>query len=163
MNTHGIKLYQCEYCQQKYGTWANFYRHIQKHKIELNDPTARPPVKKITGPVKCKLCSKVFCSKDSLKVHKHTTHTNVEGYLCSVCGKKFKRRLSLAFHLKIHTDLKPYECELCNKKFRLLGQLKVHMEIHNRTKYFECNFCGKYFSTTSNLSVHMKKHIGGIL
>lgn len=160
MNTHGIKLYECEYCQRKYGTWTNFYAHVQKHKIELQDPTARPQIKKVTGPVKCKICSKVFCSKDSLKVHKHTVHTNIEGYLCTICGEKFNRRITLVLHSKNHTGEKPHECELCNKTFVQLSQLKKHMERHIRGERVDCNICGKDYCSIATLSVHMKKHIG---
>lgn len=129
MNTHGIKLYECDYCQKRYGTWTNFHKHIQQHKTERNDLTARPQIKKITEPVQCKICLKDFSSKESMKVHKHIVHTNIEGYLCSICGKKFMRRLTLALHLKTH-DLKEYECELCNTIFTSINQLKKHMYIH---------------------------------
>lgn len=134
MNTHGIKLYECEYCQHKYGTWTNFYKHIQKHKIERNDPTARPQIKKSSGPVVCEICLKVLSSKESLKVHKHTLHTNTQGYLCSICGKKFNRRLTLACHLQGHTGERSFECELCNKTFVRLNQLKAHMHKHVKEK-----------------------------
>lgn len=134
MNTHGIKLYECEYCQQKYGTWANFYTHIQKHKIERNDPTAKLQISKISEPVKCKLCSKVLSSKQSLKVHKHTIHTNTQGYLCSICGKKFNRRLTWALHMQGHKGDRSFECELCNKTFVRLDRLKTHMNSHMKEK-----------------------------
>lgn len=142
MNTHGIKLYKCRYCQQKYGTWSNLHWHIQKHKIELNDPTAKPQIKQETGPVQCETCLHVFRSKASFRVHKHVMHTNSPGFLCSICGKKFNQRVSLNSHLKVHAGIKKHECELCNKSFFQLGHLKTHMETHNRIKVF-VNQCKK--------------------
>lgn len=158
ISTHGIKLYKCQYCQKKYGTWSNMHKHIQNHKLELGDPTAKPRSEKNSGPAVCNLCFKVFSSQGSMRVHKHDVHTNLDGFLCTICGKKINNRVSMAEHLKTHNTAGKFKCELCYKSYNSVKVLKAHMETHNK-KQFECMICSKKCPSTIFLKAHVKTHL----
>ncbi|XP_028282194.1 zinc finger and SCAN domain-containing protein 2-like [Parambassis ranga] len=58
---------------------------------------------------------------------------------CSVCGKKFTRRVELKYHVLIHTGLRPY------RRFRWLGQvraqrhsLQIRIRSHARERPLSC-------------------------
>ena len=58
--------------------------------------------------------------------------SDLEGYICSECGKVFSRRLFLENHLRTHTGSQPYRCHLCPKKFNVKGNLTAHIGRHNK-------------------------------
>ena len=58
---------------------------------------------------KCKLCSKVFSTKDSLLNHKESVHTEnvplLEDSKCKLCSKVFSTNDSLLYHEEsVHTE-----------------------------------------------------------
>lgn len=81
-------------------------------------------------------------------------------FSCTICGKSFKRRSSLATHKFIHTDLKPHVCGECNKRFLRKSDLKKHSLMHSGKKPYECKECGRRFSQSSNMLTHLRRHMG---
>jgi len=45
----------------------------------------------------CEMCSKVFPSASTLRMHFHT-HSDVRAFVCNVCGKAYKRKHDLKKH-----------------------------------------------------------------
>lgn len=46
---------------------------------------------KVTGPLECNQCHKIFNNTSALAKHK-LTHSDERKYLCTICEKKFKRQ-----------------------------------------------------------------------
>ena len=55
-------------------------------------------------------------------------------YECRICSKIFTAKQSLKRHLRVHTDTKPYVCHVCAKRFRDPYNQLRHMSIHSQKK-----------------------------
>ena len=53
-------------------------------------------------------------------------------YCCEQCGKRFKYRCRLKWHLRVHSGLKLFGCDICNKAFSQKGHLKQHLKVHDK-------------------------------
>ena len=107
----------------------------------------------------CHLCSKNFCNRYILDCHIKAEHLGQKkSYLCSVCGKSFTTRHSLAEHSNAHTGAKPHVCDLCGKGFTYESALRDHKFTHANNKQFVCNLCNKSFNQRSGLKMHLRIH-----
>uniref|UniRef100_A0A4W5RGM8 C2H2-type domain-containing protein n=1 Tax=Hucho hucho TaxID=62062 RepID=A0A4W5RGM8_9TELE len=70
---------------------------------------------------------------------------------CADCGRVLS---SAATHLRVHTGEKPFACSLCVKRFKRRVELNVHLRWHNGEKRHWCSYCGKGFLDYNNLKRH---------
>lgn len=58
------------------------------------------------GKLKCKICSKNFAVKDSLKVHMITIHEKKMSLICTFenCTKRYFNKYKLECHLRTHVS-----------------------------------------------------------
>lgn len=90
----------------------------------------------------CNTCKKKFVTEDDFKKHKHPKkRTGVtlgkfeEKYICTICNKNFKSKLSLAGHMRMHPiterekikiDNPVFKCDICKKEFKTSNELSGH-------------------------------------
>ena len=103
----------------------------------------------------CEICSKAVVNLDS---HMRWTHSNV-AYVCKHCGKSYKGKTSLNYHIKVThtTNPKKYPCTVCGKLFSDNSNLKQHSYTHTDAKPFRCEFCGKGFGRRDFWRSHTAK------
>lgn len=87
-------------------------------------------------------------SKSSNEILKHQ---------CIVCGRRFKRKTTLASHELIHSGGKPFQCKVCLSRFRQKSSLSGHLRTHFIDEAYECKKCGQRLSRRSYLRRHLQK------
>jgi Zinc finger, C2H2 type len=90
------------------------------------------------------------------------------GFICSSCGKKFRRAHQLATHYNLdHEDMSKqeiYYCDICGHRFRYKGTLSKHIRLlHLHAKQFGCphsDTCPNLsYATKDSLKLHLyRKH-----
>ena len=53
------------------------------------------------GPQTCEFCGKVCVSISALKTH-HRVHTGEKPYSCEICGKSYRQKHHLQYHMSSH-------------------------------------------------------------
>ena len=107
-------------------------------------------------------CSQCDYEADQYQMKSHMSkHSNEKNFVCTECGKKFKRRASLNPHMLMHSGTKIYNCEHCGNEFYSRPALKNHIDNkHNMTGLYACNICQQDCHNKYSLEEHMGKHTG---
>ena len=104
----------------------------------------------------CKLCSKIFTSRQARNRHEQTCgrSSSSKMFVCSKCGKCDTRKDNFMRHVaKCHEVV--LQCSICQKTFSKKSNLKRHSEIHKQTpKSNTCNDCGKVYSRHDHFITH---------
>ncbi|KAG7299161.1 hypothetical protein JYU34_017701 [Plutella xylostella] len=83
-------------------------------------------------------------------------------YVCEHCGKAFKKRCDLTYHLPTHTGARPYACLQCGARFQHPTLLSSHKRRHHSDRAkAQCEVCAKMLSY-DNLQRHMRSVHQGI-
>lgn len=83
----GRPMYECHFCQRKFGWKSNLMDHLRTHTGEK--------------PFKCSMCPMAFALSSTMVKHLRT-HTGEKPFKCSLCPKRFARQDHRALHMKTH-------------------------------------------------------------
>lgn len=75
---------------------------------------------------------------------------------CPNCGRNYKRKANLSFHLAKECGVGPqYSCARCFKHFKRSSHLKSHqLSCGNVPPKFQCDICKKKFTRKDNMKTH---------
>ncbi|XP_077285552.1 uncharacterized protein LOC143910826 [Arctopsyche grandis] len=172
------KPHKCDECFRRFSYIEGLLNHKRSH-----IPTEERDT------LYCQICGKMFTLASSFATHMRVMHSAVK-YLCSECGRSFRRKTELTFHmlthdatgknrvkcqqcgfvcknqptLKIHMkrhSIDRLQCSMCDYTTHRRQQLNIHMRVkHSDDKPFVCVVCGKQFKLKSVLTTHMAQHTG---
>ncbi|KAG2465813.1 ZG57 protein, partial [Polypterus senegalus] len=135
---------------------------LSLNKLTNIDPSITQQQMQNTDPMAlfiCTECGKSFKRKCDCKDHERI-HTGEKPHCCSECGQQFSHIGSLQRHIRTHTGEKSHYCSECGKRFSQISSLQTHKRIHTGEKPYCCLECGKRFSQISNFQRHTRIHSG---
>lgn len=118
-NDYEKRLFLCETCGQEYTNREKYETHRRSH-------MPKKPKSTNVRTYECYLCKAHFQFKKSAISHmwKHAP-IDRRPHVCTVCGGKFTRLMSLRRHSLIHAGQTPFTCNVCGKGFRAKANLTV--------------------------------------
>ncbi|CAM4591524.1 unnamed protein product [Lepidochelys kempii] len=179
--------HKCPECDKGFICTADIWRHLRNvHKIErskgvlgngmVRNPWStlhqnkhgsgdadqqcsenKKPVGEESKPYICSTCGKGFRKPNLLSRHK-VIHRQDKPHKCQECGKSFVERLKLKRHQQIHSGERPFYCEECGRTFTQLVTLQCHQRTHTGEKPYSCAYCGRCFTVSATLRKHERTH-----
>ncbi|XP_062716178.1 gastrula zinc finger protein XlCGF57.1-like [Aedes albopictus] len=151
---------QCEACEMETTSLAGFIYHMsQEHGVPKDQVKA----------FRCHLCPLRFVSKQGMFRHIQAVHQNLKPppenhsrkFLCTECGKSFRRMKHLETHTNSHAGIRPHHCAECNLYFAQKSSLNIHIRVkHQHQKRHVCAVCRKSFAQATHLKDHELIHTG---
>ncbi|XP_052755046.1 zinc finger protein 878-like isoform X2 [Galleria mellonella] len=137
----------CCYCHKRFLHLETLQVHKKSHEGE-------------SLVLRCNFCLEEAADDDSLRTHE-ASHTGPKPYLCTICGKSYKRRETMIYHRKHHKPEKEYICDICSKTFNAPCKLQRHIVSHRVDKFvlrYECPVCAHMFNTKYHIQMHLSTH-----
>ncbi|KAH8319746.1 hypothetical protein KR074_004907 [Drosophila pseudoananassae] len=141
---HGNYGTMCDICAQVIRGRAAFQRHQLEH-AGVTEPK-----------VQCDICGSWHKNKHSLK--KHVRRHNGTAATCDLCGKVSPNRSAMLSHQRyVHLTDRKHECSVCGKGFKKAISLREHMTMHTGEVLYKCPHCPKTFNSNANQHTHRRK------
>ena len=76
---------------------------------------------------------------------------------CPVCGKGFRKKHLLSYHINLlHGQKGRFVCPTCQKSFHGNSNLKRHILTHSKdSELTPCSFCGKAYKMKEHMAFHL--------
>lgn len=129
------------------------------------------------SPVTCDICKMEFKSRFAYNYHPCKRGHEETGFVCKLCGEKYKNSNEFLKHYRIHeakketvilSETPPEEqlsnqssvkCNVCGKQFALESDFKSHPCLLERDEgYFVCKFCGEKYTDGNEFWQHYLDH-----
>ena len=107
----------------------------------------------------CQICDETFTTKQNLKSHMRSTHSDTTKIKCKFCDNVFEKNSDLENHIKRnHDSMEKFDCNKCDKKFALKWRLRKHQEIHEKMNIKKCHYYNNQKSCPFELIGCMFEH-----
>ncbi|XP_005097051.1 zinc finger protein 658B [Aplysia californica] len=147
------KSNSCEICGEVFKSLSSLKVHVLCHEKK--------------SLFKDDICHNDFSTSDALRVHKKlheakdseaqpTEKSEMEKFVCDVCGKTVKSMKQLRYHLASHVGGDTITCRVCKEKFTSRKLLMAHQaeQGHVPNKPIICEVCGSSYSRLYDLKKH---------
>ncbi|XP_065217280.1 zinc finger protein 287-like isoform X2 [Planococcus citri] len=122
----GEKPFCCQTCGASFSRKYGLTKHQQTHSK-----------KRLKRSFKCRVCNKLFKYQKAMARHEHS-HLEGPRFECALCGKKYRQKQNLTYHISKHQD-----------------GIIMHERLHEEGPRFECALCGKKYGQKQNLAYHI--------
>ena len=158
-----IKDFQCEHCDNSYGTKRDLQKHLVAiHKVIFQDERRMKVINQLILKGKQTKCGKCDCDwrgiKGEIKSHWEEVHPEEPyPYMCDKCAHRTLTASALAAHVKNqHVENEIMHCDKCTFSTRTKERLKRHVKnVHLRVRDFQCEFCPSAFQIKQDLQKHL--------
>lgn len=107
----------------------------------------------------CNFCNAEFASKTPLLIHLRSQHIKSKRFHC-YCGKGFNDTRHFRNHMITHIEERPFKCDLCGKKYKQKQLLEFHMiGNHQSERKLRCTFCNFMAGSFKELNKHRQDHL----
>ncbi|XP_071515684.1 uncharacterized protein [Panulirus ornatus] len=157
-NSHtGDQEVYCDVCSVGCATEQQLEQHKQLHLYE-EEQSVIHTMPTEEFPFVCSICGKNFRKHQEFTRHRRG-HTQEKSYKCDLCGALFPLKSALDKHVLVHTGERPFKCDICLKSFRQSAALVRHkLWTHRLKNQNKCELCGKTFFTPALLTYHLDSH-----
>jgi KRAB domain-containing zinc finger protein len=149
---------QCPQCPSIFKTHITLEGHIRRH-MATTDPFNYP----------CKVCSKIFISREKLFKHRKNHHLK-----CKFCPIILDNQQEYIHHIEINhqssSAITKYMCSVCKKCFSQQNILHAHKKqshkpkrVRVKGKIYYCHFCSETFRWKYRLELHIVQHLVNII
>lgn len=158
------RSFHCRFCDAAFKCRSDVAIHVRK--AHSKKPQEDIPEEENSGrPFQCGQCEKAFTSAIYLKRHRIFVHSGIKRNECKICSKKFCSQNSLDEHVTVHDPCQrgePRKCAICSLTFTDQRKLYRHEKIHLREigatgKKNTCQTCNQSFTRLNSMRRHMLK------
>ncbi|CAD0206494.1 unnamed protein product [Chrysodeixis includens] len=143
---HQKRPHACEYCNQK-------FLHANMLEVHRRSHAGEPLV------LRCHYCLLEQSDGTALAQHE-AQHLPPKPYLCTLCGKAYKKRETMVYHRKQHSLAPSFVCDVCSRRFPAACKLAAHQRSHRARvlRRYECPVCAHLFHTKYHVHMHLATH-----
>ena len=135
------KKFECGFCGNFFSQESNLKRHTKVHTGQRDH--------------KCEICDKYFSQAEHLRKHTRKIHENNEKFdFINENGNDDNALPDISD--MVACEIKTINCENCGKYFKTKSALNYHVDSVHKGLKFPCALCDKTYTRNTTLKSHMK-------